>query len=251
MASLVTIGASTSAVPARADNVEACVKESYRGQKARDEGQLVVARDALSQCSAGTCPSIVVRDCAKWLADVEERLPTVIVSARDARGRDAVATKVFVDGRLTQSSLDGRAFALDPGPHVFRFESGSATTSRTILVREREKGRVIHIDLPSQDAMRAPEPRTTTSSGPPPIFWVFSGVAVAGFVGFGAFYASGVSKRDELRDTCAGACTSDQVGEVRTLSTLSVVSASIGAAGAVAAVLSWLLHNPDPAPSSP
>lgn len=240
---LVFLGLASTSGLARADMAETCVKESYRGQKARDDGQLVMAREALAMCSAASCPSLVVRDCTKWLAEVEERLPTVIVVARDAAGRDVVATRVLVDGKLRQPMLDGRAFPIDPGPHEFRFEAGRSVTTEQILIREREKGRVIEAHLPNAEAVRAPPAagtgpeRTTPSSGGgiSPAVWILGGVAIVGFVGFGVLYASGVSKRDDLRATCAGSCATSEVDKVRTLNAFAIVSGAVGLAAALGA----------------
>ncbi len=49
--------------------------------------------------------------------EADTAMSTVVVRARDANGHDVIDVKVFVDGELLLSKLQGTAVTVDPGPH--------------------------------------------------------------------------------------------------------------------------------------
>lgn len=129
---------------ARAESVAACVAASEDAQALRDAGRLVDARALLIVCAQNTCPPLVRKDCAEWLVDVAANLPTVVLSARDAAGRDLTDVRVSVDGHILTEAMDGRAVFLDPGGHVLRFEvPGTAPLEQRVILRQGEKNRVV------------------------------------------------------------------------------------------------------------
>src|SRR5690349_1521084 len=62
-----------------ADEADRCIAAHHDAQSARRDGALRRARTALVACSEQRCPSLVRDDCARWLTDVERRLPTLLV----------------------------------------------------------------------------------------------------------------------------------------------------------------------------
>src|SRR4051794_16663268 len=66
----------TLAASARAVSVEACSDAYTKGQEERLAGRLLSAREQFRLCRDPTCPSAVVPDCTRWIAEVEADLPT-------------------------------------------------------------------------------------------------------------------------------------------------------------------------------
>src|SRR6185369_14168871 len=81
--------------------------------------------------------------CTRWLRELEDELPTLVFRSIDADGRDRNDTRVFIDGELRFTELDGQAKALDPGAHVIRFEQGAAVSEQNIVVSSGERNRII------------------------------------------------------------------------------------------------------------
>ncbi|WP_437339349.1 hypothetical protein [Sorangium sp. So ce394] len=171
------VAAALALAGARADaqpHKRACAAAYERAQGLRRDGKLLAAREALIACSQPTCPAAAVADCGPWLAEVEKSLPTVVIAAKDAHGRERLDVRVLVDGRPLAAALDGKALPVDPGPHTFRYEpaSGPAVEER-VLIREGEKNRAITVTLgaSSAGAPASPPPAaapTPASTGSPP-----------------------------------------------------------------------------------
>src|SRR5689334_3415815 len=71
---------------ARADGIAACIDIHLDGQRLRDKGQLKGARQRFLACSAESCPALVRKDCLQWLAEVDEQMPTLLISAHGPAG---------------------------------------------------------------------------------------------------------------------------------------------------------------------
>ncbi|XXT24056.1 hypothetical protein WME94_21185 [Sorangium sp. So ce429] len=161
------------AVEARAQpSKRACAAAYERAQGLRRDGKLIAAREALIACSQPTCPAAAVADCGPWLAEVEKSLPSVVIAARDAGGRERLDVRVLVDGRLLAAALDGKALPVDPGPHTFRYEpAGGPAVEERVLIREGEKNRAITVILGAPPAGGPSSPRPlaapAASASPP------------------------------------------------------------------------------------
>src|SRR5512142_618073 len=79
---------------ARADETDTCIDASVKGQELRDAGKLLDARAKFLLCSREPCPGLLQRDCAAWLANLDARLPSVVISAQDPDGHDTALVKV-------------------------------------------------------------------------------------------------------------------------------------------------------------
>ncbi len=173
---------------ALADDKAACLNAATKGQRFRDTHKLVEAREQLRVCAAAACPSIVQSDCAGWLADVENALPTLVVSAKSSTGVDLVDVRVSVDGQPLLSKLDGQAVSMDPGVHAFHFEAHDGTSlDSQVLVKEGDKNRPVAVVIPAATPPPTKQPAhealVATSSGPSswkPIGWAMAGVGAAG-----------------------------------------------------------------------
>jgi hypothetical protein len=156
-ATLVVMGASSWA---RADDVAACGDAFDRSQVKRDEGKLLEARRLLRVCGGANCSPTEQRLCSEWLTDVEARIPSFVLSAKDGSGADLVDVKVLMDGVQVATKLDGRSLDVDPGPHSFVFELADGTKAQANAVAgERGKGKVVFVTY----ALRPP----SVTFGPP------------------------------------------------------------------------------------
>lgn len=162
-----------------------CFSAAEAGQKLQRQGNLKEAEEKFQVCADAACPTVVLQDCTKWHTDVMKLLPTVTLAAKDAAGKDLIDVRVSVDDSLLASQLDGKSLTLNPGVHVFRFETASASpiTERVVL-SEGEKLRKVAVQFGASD---------TGSGRPFPIGPVLlGGVGIAGIV-VGALVYSGAS----------------------------------------------------------
>src|SRR5262249_35056857 len=117
---LVFVASFATAQAARGDDAkEVCASASERAQQLRDDGKLRAAREQLVACAQRRCPSVIQGFCERLLSEVESDLPSVVVTARDAQGRDLEDVRVTVDGTPLVEHLGGTALWVDPGAHTF------------------------------------------------------------------------------------------------------------------------------------
>jgi len=239
---------------ARADATDACLQASDEGQNLRDQGQLLAARARFLTCSRDACPHLVRTDCAGWLADVDHRIPSVVLSAEDPAGHDTADVKVTLDGAPFADRLETRAVPVDPGEHHFRFDrTGSPAVEVTVILREGEQRRAVVVRF--QEAGEAAAPRAPASArGTAPGRGVVTaaialgGVTLVGGGLFAYFAATAQSDANRLRATCAPGCAPGQVTAVRTREIVANVSLGVGIAAAAAAV-GVLVFSPREAPA--
>lgn len=234
---------------ARADDAKrACVEAHEEAQRRRIAGDLLKAREELRACSREECPDLVQRDCVGWLREVEEAIPSVIVSARDPAGADRSDVRVFVDGALARESLDGQALEIRPGERRLRFEaSGAAPVEQRVLINTGEKNRLIRVVIGEpRGAKEAPAASRPEPKGLP-IALGAAGLVAAG-VGI-ALDVSGSAALGDLRETCAPRCAQADVDATRTKIIAGDTLLAVGVVAVGAAVILWLTHD-DPAPDA-
>jgi len=250
-----------------------CIAASESAQRLRKEGKLRAAREQLAVCSARECPALIRQDCAGWLNDVVSSTPSVVVAAKDTQGRDTMAVKLFIDGELVQERLDGKAIALDPGMHTFRYELDAEHAHEDpVAIREGEKNRVLAVSFqsnaaapvtpaaarpaePAPTAHEEPSPThegtTAATKGPAPIplgAYVFGGAALASLgIGSVLLLSAGGDARS-LRSSCAPSCDQGQVDSARSKALVGDVALGVGVVAAAAAVWMVLVKPPAPAP---
>jgi hypothetical protein len=142
-----------------------CVAANETGQDLRHGGRLIEARASLAACLAASCPGPVREDCAQRLAEIEQAVPTVVLVANDAAGKDLTSVRVMLDGQPWLDKLDGKAALLNPGAHRFHFESeGVPAKDESVVISEGEKNRRIVVVL-APPAVEAPPPPSTAQGG--------------------------------------------------------------------------------------
>ena len=93
-----------------------------------------------------------------WLGDIEGRIPSVALSARDGNGTDVANVTVSMDGTVIAQRLDGHAIEVDAGPHTFSFVfPDGKKVDQTYVVLEGQKAQRV-------GAILAPAPRPIPTS---------------------------------------------------------------------------------------
>jgi hypothetical protein len=199
---------------AAADDVLACVSAAEAAQRQRAAGKLLQARASLQICSRDVCPGVIRSDCTRWRAEVEASVPTIVLRAQDARGRDLTDVKVSLDGAPIADKIDGFPIEVDPGQHVLTGEhAGSKRVRQEIVIRTGDRNRTIA--FPFEDLEPAPgvllPPLPPPPARPSPAAWIFAGVGVAS-AGVGTFFlVSAIRDRNELEATCKPTCAQSKV----------------------------------------
>jgi hypothetical protein len=217
---------------AAADAVDECAAAAHDGQVARDEGKLLTARPTFQRCASSDCPDAIRRDCAGWLADVEERTPTVVVTVHDASGRDVVDADVKLDG--APLALRGQAVPLDPGRHVFVADGHGKHRELEVLIVEHQKARAVELVFDPDPIAPKPASRTQLWTG-----WALMGAGAAIAVASGITFGVAWSHYAGLRD-CSPTCSDRDVATTRALLIATDVTAAIALVTLGAGLIVWL-----------
>ena len=234
----VTAAAATFPGVARADgdDRQVCLDAAVKGQQLLKARRLRDARDALSSCAREVCPGVVRRDCLGWLSEAESALPTIVLAATDAEGRDLTRARVSIDGRAVIDALDGKAIALDPGQHTVRLErpEGDALEA-TIVARENEKGREVALHFSSPRGL----PSSTPTQGRAPVPTSTIALASMGLVATGAFVYFGAKGLSDRGSECDAAHACDRATYDRVVTEYTVATVALGVAVLSIAGAAW------------
>src|SRR5262249_25891756 len=136
-----------------------------RGQDAKDQGKLTLARKLFLTCAQSSCPQLVSSDCARFADDLGRLQPTVIFAARDGSGADLPDTTVYIDDALVATRRDdGRPHDIDPGKHVVKFSNGDRTQTMTVIIGAGEQGRTIVASFGSSPHVQSSTPTSTAKT---------------------------------------------------------------------------------------
>lgn len=207
------------------DVKRACIVAHADTQRHRQKGELTSARDAAVRCAQSGCPDMVRGECLRWVPELDEIIPSVLIEAEDAAGAPAQAV-ITVDGVDVTTRLGGAGLPLEPGTHTFRADFGDGRhAEQRVVLREGQKRRRITLVMPSgavtsvappvvvaPPVLRAPNPSSSRPTWP---LWVTSGAAAAAVGGFAWFGVAGREKEATMRASCAPRCSSDDVRAMR------------------------------------
>lgn len=224
-------------LPASAARAEkdACITAYEETQTRRKDGKLLDAKREAAICARTECPAMLVKDCVRWLAELEGSIPSVVLDVRRPSGEELTDVHVSVDGVPIADRLDGKAIPLDPGRRAFRFEAEGATpVERVVVVREGEKHRkisvVLHGDASSPDGARGARPI-------PKGVWIFGGASAVALATSAVFAIDGFAKKGDLED-CKPRCAPSDVDAMSASFTVADVMLGAGLMAGAAAV--WL-----------
>jgi len=122
---------------------EECVDAHSRGQDAKDQGKLSLARKLFLTCAQSQCPAVVQSDCARFADELTRQQPSLSFAARDGNGADLPDTTIYVDDILIVTRLDGKSHDVDPGTHAVKFSNNGKDQVVTVVVEPGEKGRSV------------------------------------------------------------------------------------------------------------
>lgn len=242
----IAIAALFVALPALADDKTECIAASEKAQQLRDDHKLTKAREQLLACGRESCPGPVKKDCAEQLAELDKKMPSVVIKVKDKAGNDAVAVKVSSDGVPLTEALDGRAIPLDPGVHTFRFEMvGADPIEQKVVIGEGEQNRAVMANFGSGSA---PPEAPSGKSGFPVAGVVIGGIGlVAGAIVAPIFWSLGLGAKSDLEGTCAPpkgvGCTDAQISSVRTKLAIGDVFLGVGIVGVVVGTVLIITHS--------
>jgi hypothetical protein len=194
----------------------------------------------LRACADATCPALIRKDCATWLAELDTDLPSIIVRVVDVYGQDTPFLDLKIDQQLAAQTKVALPFDLDPGKHTVSVVVAGHTYVETIVLRIRERNRVI--TLAAAAVPMPTDPSAVEENSGRAIGWGLAGMSAAAFASFAYFGTTGTQRADSLRATCAPDCTNAQVKDAR--DKLWKADASLGLAVGVGAVATWLLLRP-------
>jgi hypothetical protein len=182
---------------------------------------------------------------------VNAQIPTIIFEAKDPAGNDLSTVKVTVDGDVLVERLEGSALSIDPGDHVFTFETaGQPTVTKRFVIREAEKERREAIQFGTPIVRPAPGPPVMGApAAPPPNEKLGTQKVVAltaagvGVIGLGVGTALGIlaiSKKSDAQTACPESqCTTQdgvnkwsQAGSTGNISTIGFIVGGVALAGA-------------------
>ena len=235
--------------------------------------KLLDARDKLLVCARPVCKPWMVKECTKSLSDLDARIPSVVLSAKDASGADLVDVRVELAEKTLTPRLDGKAIELGPGEHAFVFVAADGRRAIVqAIIREGEKAQRVAAVFeplasdvavppaplapsPGASAPPPPEPPAAQDERPASARQVERGAPILGFtalgigvvgIGVGAvFGALALGKTGTVDDHCrAERCDPtglDAAGDARSFATVSTIGFAVGlvaAAGGAYLVLS-------------
>jgi len=241
---------------AGADETSACLSSYVKVQELRTAGRLRAARDQAAVCGRDVCPRQLRDDCVGWMRELDASLPSIVLSVHAPDDTELTSASIAIDGEAMPDALDGRAHAVDPGPHRIRAEApGFLAAEVPLLAHQGEHDRPVKISLQAAaQAGGSPWGGTSSRSGSPALPILIPG-AVGG-AGLGVFATFGLwgyfgSPGYQSLHACEGHCSASDVDTVRTRFLVSDVGLFVGVAGAAVATFFWLRRGPraDSAPN--
>jgi len=236
------LAALAAAGSARADDtVRTCIDASTAGQTLRQQGRLLDARSRMIACSRDACPGIVRSHCARWLGEIDNRIPSIVVRGQDAAGKDLVDARVVIDGK--PGKMDGLAVPLDPGEHVVSVESRAGREEERVILIEGEASRLVMLRVGGTARAASPAPTVARATRVPLGAWILGGAGIAALGVATYFGVAANGQLEDLKSECSPSCTPAQTQPGRT-DALVFYSLLGGGAAAIGAALVWALAFP-------
>jgi hypothetical protein len=243
-----------SAGAAQAAPKKQCITAAETGQQLRSAGRLLSARRALAACTASSCPTVVRRDCGRWIEEIDAAQPSVTVKLEDVSGADVPDGTILLDGEPVPRAADGRATQLDPGAHKLVWvRDAGRNVEQDVVVREGERNRVIVLRASGPELVpragttdaRAPEDAPPPPGSRSPVPFVVGGLGVAAVAAGAIFWGIGLNERSNLGTSCAAAhaCAQNDVDASRTKLIVGDVLVGVGVLAVAGAVVLYLTQD--------
>ncbi len=214
-------------VRAASPNKEECIAANEQARDLRATGKLKAARARLAIALSSECPDVLRADSQDLLAEIDKAQPEIAFAVKDAAGNDLADVRVTMDDTAFAERLDGTALPVDPGEHLFRFESttGEVAEKKLVVVQgEKNRREVVALALST-----APSSPPGGGMGSRRIAGIAVGsigvVAAAIGAGFGAI---AIEKKNAADPHCAPDDSCDDTGISLRASGLTVSYASTG-----------------------
>jgi hypothetical protein len=239
---------------ARAATAQQCLAAHEQSQVLRMGTELLEARDQMRRCADEDCPSVIRKDCLRWLEEIAEQIPTVVLEAVSENGAES-DVKVYIGDKLLTEKLTGAATELDPGPYEFRFEfKGKEPKSVRVLLKQGDQNRSVTADFrpppepvkpgvppPGYQYQVKPEvPKGTPTRPVPTLTYVLGGVAIVGAGVATYFGITAMSERKEAFDDCAPICEDSVKKKVDQKALISDIGTGVAVASAVTGAIIFL-----------
>jgi hypothetical protein len=261
--SVLALATSLDSRSAAADDApkDVCIDAHSRGQDAREQGKLSMARMLFITCAQSQCPTLVQDDCARFADELDRLQPWLSFAARDVQGNDLPDTAVYLDEQLLLTRLDeGKSHAVDPGKHLVRFSHAGRDELVTLVLGAGEKGRTVTATFATPPSGRDTAPAAQRAQGESSGWTSRSRGARALVIGGTALAAVGstlgIIGLTRVPESCSlsshdcaappGDPSFDDAAKAVRLSNVGWSAAGIGAA-ALAAGLVWLFKRAEPA----
>lgn len=241
------------------DPVVKCVESYTEGQRLRNDGHLLEGRTEFWECSQAACPAALRKDCITWSEEIRAQIPTVSFRVT-LDGKIASDAKVYLDGRLLESAMDGRAVEVNPGPHKATFEYGEfPAQEQDFVAAEGERYRIINAEFKSvaTAATGSGVAGGTSDSGlvsaerPTPIVtYVLLGVGAAGAISAAVWGISASVTKSDLEATCAPECSQNKIDAVKQRALISDVSTGVSILGFAGAAITYFTRPEAPSAGS-
>ena len=245
------VGAVLTLARGAAADAVSCTRTHAAGQRQEKSGYLGDALLSFRQCASDMkCPRPIRTECTERYTAVEARLPTIVFSVVDDHDNDIVDVRVSSASGVIAEGLDGRPVGVDPGSHDLRFELATGqVVTKTVVVRQGEKDRIVSVRVPRPRAETAPKPASAAAFTPesqpdakerdlsvPVASWVSYLLGGAALGTWGTFALLGRSKEKALAD-CSPNCPSSMYGDYDTMRRFYLTAdVSLGIAGAAVTV---------------
>jgi hypothetical protein len=174
-AGLVVMAVAVLAAPAPSEAKEnrACMTAYKKGAQLTREAKFHAAKESMLLCTKLICSAALRKECSARVEQLTADAPTLVPEVTDDRGRPVTDVRITMDGKPWVSKVDGRAMPVDPGLHVFTFESRGVVFARErMVVLQGQRNRALSASLVwersgrEQDAVDELGPPT---SPPPPV----------------------------------------------------------------------------------
>lgn len=222
-----------------------CAAAYESAQTERQAGHFRAASNQAMLCSQSTCNQAIVRECIALYESIQAEMPSMVFSARRADGGELTNVRVEMDGQPLLDRLDGKALALDPGAHTFKFiTDGFEPKEVTQTARVGDRNRLVEVvfgELPPPPAASSGTSQLPPAAKPerriPVASYVLAGVGAVALGTFGYLRISGVQDYNELNQNCSPECDPADVDPIRTKFSYSYVALGVGAAALTAATI--------------